>query len=177
MLYSLLARKNYKRKPLLNRTWGHEKAKEKEDRIPLLSGSRRHDTSKQKQKSKALSLWGGLCSGRAAHLLCRGREAIVNVVVVQQLLPCSAKRAAKVASQFNLSKLFCAQRDGTYAQCSFSLLLIFFFSSSSSSPPPKQQPPASELLLFQGGKRRLSLLLIFCPTVWFYDRCVGDAFS
>jgi len=99
------------------------------------------------------------------------------VVVVQQLLPCSAKRAAKVASQFNLSKLFCAQRDGTYAQCSFSLLLIFFFSSSSSSPPPKQQPPASELLLFQGGKRRLSLLLIFCPTVWFYDRCVGDAFS
>jgi hypothetical protein len=102
-----------------------------------------------------------------------GERGYRKLVVVQQLLPCSAKRAAKVASQFNLSKLFCAQRDGTYAQCSFSLLLIFFFSSS---PPPKQ-PPASELLLFQGGKRRLSLLLIFCPTVWFYDRCVGDAFS
>ena len=53
-----------------------------------------------------------------------------------------------------------------------SLFLIFFSLSSSYA-----KPPASGLLLFQGGERRLCCYIDLLPTVWFYDRCVGDAFS
>lgn len=99
--------------------------KEREDRIPLLSGSRRHDTLKQKQKSKH-SLWG-LVPGRAAHLLCRERG-------YRKCWWCSSFPVlpnVQPASQFSRN-CSCARervRDKTYVLCSRSCL-SFYFSSS-----------------------------------------------
>ena len=92
------------------------------------------------------------------------------MLVVQQL-PCSAKRAA---SQPVLSKLFLRAQERLRDNCPMlSLLLIFlvfFF-----SPPPKQPPPVYYCCSREANGA--FCFGCFARTVWFYDRCVGAAFS
>jgi hypothetical protein len=71
--------------------------------IPLLSGSRRHDTSKPKQKSRH-SLCGDLCSGRAAHLQ---SQAIVTSVVQREQLPV-LPASIEIARKTNAAYVFYA---------------------------------------------------------------------
>jgi hypothetical protein len=131
-------------------------SKGKKDRrsIPLLSGSRRHDTLKQKQKSKH-SLCGDLSvSGRAAHLLSE-----------KSYRRCGGGVAAALSSQ---REIVFARAQDSYANALSGL--SFFW-----SPPPKQPPP---MLLFQGGKTAPCVVFANIPRLFcFMVRWVGDAFS
>lgn len=73
------------------------------------------------------------------------------------------------AGQFNLSKLSCAQEMEPTPNA-FSLAYLLFALLLLSNPPPVNYCCSREA---NGGFVVIDLL----PTVWFYDRCVGDAFS
>jgi len=74
MLYSLLARKNYKRKPLLNREWGHERQKKR--KIAYLCCPARDDMTHQSKSKKSKALSVGVSFRGAQRIYCVGRERL-----------------------------------------------------------------------------------------------------
>lgn len=91
-------------------------------------------------------------------------------MVVRQLLPCSAKRAAASSQPVQFLEIVLRARDGTYAQCFLSRFSSFL------SPPPMQNPPPVDYCCSREVNGAF-VVIDLLPAVWLYDRCVGDGFS